>query len=282
MLCCRSQTALDAKVSVFLYTWGNGRTSLEGEHIPVRVEQMELPAIQSMLLIPTIMEHAIDERSPLFNLNYDNLVAMQAEIVVTFEAVSDFGDSFMVRRSYLATEVHWGYMFTPIKTKAPPGEMKHIVDLSLFHDVTCQPDLPSLHPGPLSRHVLMSGLPGQTHSLPYPALGENTIVISEICTISSREGVKQLSFRVGDTRPGQMIETRVRAYLYEWFESRTREGEKLPYTVKVCCHKLLWCTALTTGLMAISCVSGTREHTVPNDECSTASKSHITSARVVL
>lgn len=201
--------------------------------MPVRVEPMELPGIQSMLLMPTVMEHPIDERSPLFNLNYDNLVAMQAEIVVTFEAVSDFGDSFMVRRSYLATEVHWGYMFTPITNKAPPGEMQHIVDLSLFHDVAPQPDLPSLPPGPLSRHVLMTGLPGQSHSLPYPALGENTLVISELCTISTRDGVKQLTFRVGDTRPGQMIETHVRAYLYEWSETRTREGEKMPYTVKV-------------------------------------------------
>lgn len=233
MVLRRSQTALDAKVSAFLYTWGNGRNSLEGEHIPVRVEPMELSGVQSMLLMPTVMEHAIDERSPLFNLNYDNLVAMQAEIVVTFEAVSDFGDSFMVRRSYLATEVHWGYIFTPITNKAPPGEMQHIVDLSLFHDVAAQPDLPSLPPGPLSRHVLMSGLPGQSQSLPYPALGENTMVLSDACTLSSRDGVKQLSFRVGDTRPGQMIETHVRAYLYEWSETRTREGDKLPYTVKV-------------------------------------------------
>jgi hypothetical protein len=207
---------------------------MEGEHMPVRVEQMTLPSIQSMLILPTVMEHQIDERSPLFNLNYDNLVAMQAEVVVVFEAVSDFGDSFMVRRSYLATEILWGCMFTPITNKAPPGDMQHVVNLSLFHDVTPQPDMPSLPPGPLSRHVLMSGVPGQSHSLPYPALGENTLVISEACAISSRDGVTQLMFRVGDTRPGQMIETHVRAYLYEWSETLTREKEKIPYTVKVC------------------------------------------------
>lgn len=248
---CRSSTALDAKVSAYLYTWGAGRNSLEGEHIPVRVEAMELSHIQSMLLIPTVMEHAIDERSPLFNLNYDNLCAMQAEVVVTFEAVSDFGDSFMVRQSYLATEIHWGHVFTPITHKAPAGEMRHVVNLSQFHDVIQQPDLPQLPPGALSRHVLAQGMPGAASSLPYPALGENTLVISECCTMTSRDKQKLLMFRVGDTRPGQMVETHVRGYLYEWQERRTKEGETMPYNVKV----------RSAPLCARTCLFSPRKHT---------------------
>jgi Inward rectifier potassium channel C-terminal domain len=253
-LACRSSTALDAKVSAFLYTWGAGRNSLEGEHIPVRVEPMELPPIQSMLLIPTVMEHPIDERSPLFNLNYDNLVAMQAEVVVTFEAVSDFGDSFMVRQSYLATEVHWGHIFTPITHKAPPGDVRHVVNLSLFHDVMPQPELPQLPPGPLSRHVLAKGPPGNVQALPYPALGENTLVISDCCTMTVRDKQKFLMFRVGDTRPGQMIETHVRGYLYEWCETRTKEGERLPYSVQVrACDQVACSTHGSRGCLHACC-----------------------------
>lgn len=206
---------------------------MEGEHIPVKVEAMELPKIDAMLLMPTVLEHAIDERSPLFNLNHDNLAMMQAEIVITFEATSEFGDVFMVRQSYLASEIRWGHVFVPVTQRAPPGDTRHIVDLSLFHDVQAQPGVPQLPPGPLSRHVLSGGVPGLSHALPYPALGENTLAISEFCTMTTRDKQKFLMLRVGDTRPGQNLEAHIRGYLYEWNPRKTKEGESIPYTIKV-------------------------------------------------
>ena len=231
---CRRHTACDAQVRAFLFTWGDGRRTLEGEHVPFRVEAMDLvQGVESMLLLPYVLEHVIDERSPLHGLSHDDLVARSAEVVITYEAVSDFGDSFMVRQSYLASEIHWGCLFRPITEKAPPGTLQHVVDLSRFHDVMMQADLPQLPPGEMSRQVLAAGLSQQPRTLPYPALGENTLVVSDACVLTARNGARQLMFRVGDTRPGQMVEAHVRAYLYEWSGQTTQEGEQLPYTVTV-------------------------------------------------
>ena len=237
---------------MFLYTWGDGRLTLEGEHIPVRIEPMDVGNVESMLLLPTVLEHTIDERSPLHHLSHDELVARNAEIVVTFEGVSDFGDSFMVRRSYLPSEIHWGSFFVPIMQKAGPGGLQHLVDLSRFHDVVAMETLPtSLPPGEQSRTVLAGGSSLQPRTLPYPSLGDNTLVVSDSCVVMSRDKARCLAFRVGDTRPGQMLEVHVRAYLYEWVPHTTKEGEVLPYSMSV--RALFSATLVDWRCSAVSC-----------------------------
>jgi hypothetical protein len=49
---------------------------------------------------------------------------------VTFEGVNELGDTFMTRRSYLPSEVHWGCMFVNIIQRAEQGRTQHSVDLS--------------------------------------------------------------------------------------------------------------------------------------------------------
>jgi hypothetical protein len=201
---------------------------------------MELSqSVESLLVLPHLQEHTIDERSPLFNLTHDDLVARNAEIVITYEGVSDFGDNFMVRTSYLASEIQWGCQFVPITYKAPPGMTHHSVDLSRFHDVVRQADLPPLPKGELSRLILAGGVTLAPQTLPYPALGENTLVLSDLCVISMRDGERMLMFRVGDSRPGQMLEVHVRAYLHEWAPRVTKEGEQIPLNVQVCLLAIL-------------------------------------------
>ena len=41
---------MEPAVKAFLYTWGRGRTTAEGEHIPARIEQMEIHHIDGMLV----------------------------------------------------------------------------------------------------------------------------------------------------------------------------------------------------------------------------------------
>ena len=36
---------------------------------------------------------------------------VNAEIIVTFEGTTEFGNPFMARQSYLPTEIHWGHKF---------------------------------------------------------------------------------------------------------------------------------------------------------------------------
>ncbi len=64
-------------VNAYLYTWAGYQTA-EGEFLPVRVEPIELGSIAGMLLLPTVVEHTIDERSPLYGHTHDSLVVSRA------------------------------------------------------------------------------------------------------------------------------------------------------------------------------------------------------------
>ena len=50
--------------------------------------------------------------------------------MVTFEATSESGDSFMARQSYLPDEIHWGFVFVPIIHRAPRNDTRHFIDIS--------------------------------------------------------------------------------------------------------------------------------------------------------
>ena len=77
----------------YLYTWGEGRITAEGERIPVRVESLYVDYIDGMLLLPLIIEHTVDERSPLCGHTHTSLLALNAEIVVTFEGTTEVGSA---------------------------------------------------------------------------------------------------------------------------------------------------------------------------------------------
>ena len=65
---------VDPKVKAYLYTFGRGRRTAEGETIPVRVEALDLPGIAGRLLLPMVVEHTVDEKSPLYGHTHDSLV----------------------------------------------------------------------------------------------------------------------------------------------------------------------------------------------------------------
>jgi hypothetical protein len=57
-----------------MYTWGGGRTTAEGEHIPCRMDPIDLIHSDHLsLVLPLTLEHEIDERSPLYGHTYDSL-----------------------------------------------------------------------------------------------------------------------------------------------------------------------------------------------------------------
>ena len=72
----------------FLYTWGPGRVTGEGEHIPVRMEPLQISDPNDLLLLlPVTAEHTIDERSPLFGHTHESLtVSASAEGIHVQEA----------------------------------------------------------------------------------------------------------------------------------------------------------------------------------------------------
>ena len=63
----------------FLYTWGAGRVTREGEHVPVRMEPLNISdPTDLLLLLPVTAEHTIDERSPLFGHTHESLTVRPA------------------------------------------------------------------------------------------------------------------------------------------------------------------------------------------------------------
>eukprot|EP00887_Chlorella_sp_A99_P001604 scaffold8.g1604.t1 len=209
---------VDPKIKAFMY---------------MRCEALEL-----------VIEHTIDERSPLCGHTHDSLSALNAEIVVTFEGTTEFGNPFMARRSFTPADIHWGRQFADIIAKpARHGDTQYSVDLNRFHVVEPQAGLPKLPPGPLSQlivnrakarrwqpccpsyHIRLqcvaadepSWVPSPQRTVPYPLLGENTLVLSDVlCVSPNAQGKLSLRCRVADTYPNQMVEMTVRAYLYRW------------------------------------------------------------------
>jgi Inward rectifier potassium channel C-terminal domain len=62
----RKRTAVAPHIRAVLYTWGPGHTTAEGEHVPVLVQPLPLHYLDETLLLPVVVEHTIDERSPLY------------------------------------------------------------------------------------------------------------------------------------------------------------------------------------------------------------------------
>ena len=54
-------------------------------------------------------------------------------------------------------------------------------------------------------------------TVPYPLLGENTLVLSDVlCVAPNEDGQPVLYCRVGDTYPNQMVEITAKMLLYRW------------------------------------------------------------------
>ena len=69
----REYAIIDPKVRASLYIWGPGRTTAEGEHVPLEVQQLAVSAFDDLLVVPTLVEHTIDETSPLYGHTRESL-----------------------------------------------------------------------------------------------------------------------------------------------------------------------------------------------------------------
>ncbi|DBB04045.1 hypothetical protein WJX77_007564 [Trebouxia sp. C0004] len=210
----RRTQVIEPQVKAYLYTWGEGRNTAEGEHIPVRIESLEIGYIDGQLLLPLIEEHTIDERSPLCGHTYMSLKSVNAEIVVTFEGTTEFGNPFMARQSYLMDEIMWGHQFNQIIYHPEPEDTKYRIDFSSFHSTSPQDGLEGM--GSQEARCMRVLRPDIT-AVPYPLLGENTLVISDSLVLCPGADSKpRLQVRIGDTYPNQHVEISVRVYIYRW------------------------------------------------------------------
>lgn len=144
---------------------------------------------------------------------------LNAEVVIVFEGTVDStGLRFMVRQSFLPHEIKWcvpsngvtsidiinttlcactnrGHVFQRVIYQAKPGEFQHKVDLARFHEIVPQEVIEGkgmLNNEQMSQLVLQQ--PQRT--VPYPALTENTLVLSDRVVITEgSDGVPRLVFR---------------------------------------------------------------------------------------
>ena len=82
-------------------------------------------------LFPTswTVVHPIDEASPLFGMQDEDLRRAQAEFIVLIKAFDDtFSQTIYQRTSYTAEEVLWGVRFKPMTTPGPDGVLEMDVD----------------------------------------------------------------------------------------------------------------------------------------------------------
>ena len=87
--------------------------------------------IDGAFILPLIIEHIIDEASPLHGHTHDSLVDAAAEIVVSLEATTEFGNPFMARRSFLPWDIVWGAKFARMISAPSPGATapRYVVDI---------------------------------------------------------------------------------------------------------------------------------------------------------
>jgi hypothetical protein len=92
------------------------RQTKEGEIIPHHIYDMELTHLRNGQLFfprPTVVEHIIDSRSPLYGIQKSTLEKEHFEIIAIIEGAFDHtGFSCHFRTSYLPHELLWGYQFS--------------------------------------------------------------------------------------------------------------------------------------------------------------------------
>ncbi|XP_037949894.1 G protein-activated inward rectifier potassium channel 3-like isoform X2 [Teleopsis dalmanni] len=95
------------------------RTTKEGEVMTQYFTELEIGSDESgsslFFIWPMVIEHKIDENSPLYNMSATDLLQDKFEIVVILEGtVESTGQSTQARSSYINTEILWGHRFDPV------------------------------------------------------------------------------------------------------------------------------------------------------------------------
>lgn len=224
----RKTQVISPRVKAYLYTWGEPRCTNESERIPVKIEELDIGYIDGMLLLPLVEEHTIDERSPLCGHTHQSLIDVNAEFIITFEGITESGNDFMARQSYLPSELKWGHCFSNMISHPAPGTSQYTIDFSGFHETVPLVGFENLSPWQACHQTIHS----HQKSVPYPLLLENTFVISSAMVLNHGTEKKHpcLQFRVGDTYPNQHVGISVRAQIYRW-KDRNAAGVPQDYCV---------------------------------------------------
>ncbi|KAK1169419.1 G protein-activated inward rectifier potassium channel 2-like [Acipenser oxyrinchus oxyrinchus] len=108
----------------------------EGEFIPLNQTDLNVGYDTGddrlFLVSPLIICHEINEHSPFWDISKSHLAKEELEIVVILEGmVEATGMTCQARSSYVASEIQWGYRFSPVLTLE---DGFYEVDYNSFHE----------------------------------------------------------------------------------------------------------------------------------------------------
>ncbi|KAL1267238.1 hypothetical protein QQF64_002913 [Cirrhinus molitorella] len=132
----------------------------EGEFIPLNQTDMNVGYDTGddrlFLVSPLIICHEINQHSPFWDISKEHLAQEQLEIVVILEGmVEATGMTCQARSSYVASEIKWGYRFTPVLTLE---DGFYEVDYNSFHEIY-ETNTPSCSARELAEMTARSHLP---------------------------------------------------------------------------------------------------------------------------
>ncbi|CAF1939672.1 unnamed protein product [Rotaria magnacalcarata] len=120
------------------------RRTLEGEIVPHQIYDMEITHLRNGQLFfprPTIVEHVINSRSPLYGIQKSTLEKEHFEIIAIIEGAFDYtGFPCHFRTSYLPSEILWGFQFASCDSTLEAFDYEKFNEVQL---IDC---------GPLSKH----------------------------------------------------------------------------------------------------------------------------------
>ena len=83
--------------------------------------------------------HAIDETSPLYRMDREELVAADATLVLNLGGVDDnSAQRLAARKVYPAENIRWRHRYADITSDSPEGRL--LIDYTKFHDVLPEPE----------------------------------------------------------------------------------------------------------------------------------------------
>jgi inward rectifier potassium channel len=83
--------------------------------------------------------HAIDETSPLYRMDQEELVAADATLVLNLGGVDDnSAQRLAARKVYSAEDIRWRHRYVDITSDSPEGRL--LIDYTKFHDVMPEPE----------------------------------------------------------------------------------------------------------------------------------------------
>mmetsp|Transcript_55841 Transcript_55841/g.132515 ORF Transcript_55841/g.132515 Transcript_55841/m.132515 type:complete len:402 (+) Transcript_55841:222-1427(+) len=106
--------------------------SEEPPRLEVNVTPLKLESAEVFLLLPFILKHRIDEKSPLWSCSLEDLSLQRAELIVLLEGYAATTSQLVqARQSYLPSELLMGHEFEPCCTLRDDGGYE--IDFDTIH-----------------------------------------------------------------------------------------------------------------------------------------------------